>query len=222
MTGRDRIPSEVVEAGAQLADIESQAESFRRARRARRSELVDDYRERTRMMSWRVGFIGVGTLVGASAQKVAELLGEGARVPVFRGLLQRRDADQGVVHQDLELVPVVGQHAELEIVGNDVLVPRLGLGLEAAHQETADLLLEVDVIVRVAEIRRVAGRDGDGVREDLREHRAELIAGEGQRADDEPLGASASNWSSVGGGHGPGGGGDEDLATHAHSASPPS
>jgi GPH family glycoside/pentoside/hexuronide:cation symporter len=51
------------------------------------SEMVDDYRERTRMMSWRVGFIGIGTLVGASAQKVAELLGEGASGYARMGLL---------------------------------------------------------------------------------------------------------------------------------------
>ena len=55
------------------------------------SEMVDDYHERTRMMSWRVGFIGVGTLIGASAQRVAELLGEGAvgyaRMGVLYGLL---------------------------------------------------------------------------------------------------------------------------------------
>lgn len=55
------------------------------------SEMVDDYHERTRMMSWRVGFIGIGTLVGASAQKVAEMLGEGAvgyaRMGVVYGLL---------------------------------------------------------------------------------------------------------------------------------------
>ncbi len=42
------------------------------------SELADNYRERTRMMSWRVSFIGIATLIGASAQKVAELFGEGA------------------------------------------------------------------------------------------------------------------------------------------------
>ncbi|MCC6170960.1 MAG: MFS transporter [Gammaproteobacteria bacterium] len=55
------------------------------------SEMVDDYHERTRMMSWRVGFIGLGTLIGASAQKVAEMLGEGAvgyaRMGVVYGLL---------------------------------------------------------------------------------------------------------------------------------------
>lgn len=55
------------------------------------SEMIDDYHERTRMMSWRVAFIGIGTLVGASAQRVAELLGDGAvgyaRMGVVYGLL---------------------------------------------------------------------------------------------------------------------------------------
>ncbi len=51
------------------------------------SELADDYGERTRMMSWRVTFIGIATLIGASAQKVAELLGEGAEGYAKMGLL---------------------------------------------------------------------------------------------------------------------------------------
>ena len=93
------------------------------------------------------------------AQDVVEVRREAFRAVhegLDAGLLQRRDADQRVVHQDLELVPVVGQHAELEIVGDDVLVPRLGLGLEAAHQQAADLLLEVDVAVGIAHHRQVA------------------------------------------------------------------
>ena len=55
------------------------------------SEIADDYHERTRMMSWRVTFIGIGTLVGASAQFVAEQMGEGAegyaRMGLFYGAL---------------------------------------------------------------------------------------------------------------------------------------
>ena len=41
------------------------------------SELVEDYGERTKMMSYRVFFIGIGTLVGAAAQRIAELFGSG-------------------------------------------------------------------------------------------------------------------------------------------------
>ncbi len=39
------------------------------------SELVDDYKERTRMISVRVFFIGIGTMIGVSTQRLAELLG---------------------------------------------------------------------------------------------------------------------------------------------------
>lgn len=43
------------------------------------AEMIDDYRERTRMMSYRVFFIGIGTLVGGAAgQRIAELFGGGA------------------------------------------------------------------------------------------------------------------------------------------------
>jgi len=41
------------------------------------SELVEDYSERTKMMSYRVFFIGIGSLVGAAAQRIAELFGSG-------------------------------------------------------------------------------------------------------------------------------------------------
>jgi GPH family glycoside/pentoside/hexuronide:cation symporter len=44
------------------------------------AEMMDDYAARTRLFSYRVFFIGVGTLVGGSAgQKLAELAGGGAR-----------------------------------------------------------------------------------------------------------------------------------------------
>jgi GPH family glycoside/pentoside/hexuronide:cation symporter len=41
------------------------------------SEMEDDYKNRTKMMSYRVFFIGIGTLVGISAQRMAELFGGG-------------------------------------------------------------------------------------------------------------------------------------------------
>lgn len=44
------------------------------------AEMLDDYKERTRMMSYRVFFIGIGTiLAGGLAQRVAEWFGGGAR-----------------------------------------------------------------------------------------------------------------------------------------------
>ena len=57
-------------------------------------------------------------------------------------------------HQDLELVPVLGQQLELEAVGNRIDVPRLGHRLEAAHHEAADLLLVVDEAVGIADHRQ--------------------------------------------------------------------
>ncbi len=56
----------------------------------------------------------------------------------------------GVVHERLELVPVLGQQLVLELLGYAVHAPGLGLGLEAAHEQAADFLLEVDAAVRVA------------------------------------------------------------------------
>ena len=66
-----------------------------------------------------------------------------------------RHADQRVFHQYLELVPVVRQKRELEIVRNAIHAPRLRLRFEAAHDQPADFLLEVDVAVGVAHDRQV-------------------------------------------------------------------
>jgi hypothetical protein len=55
------------------------------------------------------------------------------------------------------VVPVLLEQLELERVGDRVgRDPRLRLGLEAADDEPADLLLEVGVAVRVAQDRQVA------------------------------------------------------------------
>jgi len=51
------------------------------------AEMIDDYKERTRMMSYRVFFIGIGTfLAGGLAQRVAEWYGGGARGYALMGL----------------------------------------------------------------------------------------------------------------------------------------
>jgi GPH family glycoside/pentoside/hexuronide:cation symporter len=42
------------------------------------SELEEDYKARTRMFRWRVLFIGIGTVLGTGAQRLAEILGGGA------------------------------------------------------------------------------------------------------------------------------------------------
>lgn len=51
------------------------------------AEMIDDYKDRTRMMSYRVFFIGIGTfLAGGLAQRVAEWYGGGARGYALMGL----------------------------------------------------------------------------------------------------------------------------------------
>jgi GPH family glycoside/pentoside/hexuronide:cation symporter len=51
------------------------------------AEMVSDYKERTRMMSYRVFFIGIGTfLAGGLAQRVAEWYGGGAQGYALMGL----------------------------------------------------------------------------------------------------------------------------------------
>ncbi len=73
------------------------------------------------------------------------------------GLGQRRDPRDRAVHQDREVVPVLLEQLELErvgqLVGGD---PGLGLGLEAADEQAADLFLDIGVAVRVAQHRQVA------------------------------------------------------------------
>ena len=69
---------------------------------------------------------------------------------------QHRDAVHGLVHQHREVLPVLVEELELEGVRQVVgRAPRLRLGLEAAHDEAADLLLEVGPAVRVAHDRQV-------------------------------------------------------------------
>lgn len=52
------------------------------------AEMIDDYKDRTRMMAWRVFFIGIGTfLAGGLAQRSAELFGGGVRGYSLMGLV---------------------------------------------------------------------------------------------------------------------------------------
>ena len=55
-----------------------------------------------------------------------------------------------ILHQDLELVPILRKQLEFEIVRNARRAPRLCDRLEPAHHEAADFLLVVDEAVRVA------------------------------------------------------------------------
>ena len=67
------------------------------------------------------------------------------------GRLQRRDAAEGELHDRLEMVPVVLEELEGEVVGDAALGPGPGVGLVAAHDEAADLLLVVGEAVGVAQ-----------------------------------------------------------------------
>ena len=60
----------------------------------------------------------------------------------------------GVLHQGLELVPVLTQQLELKVRGNRVHAPGLGHRLKPAHQKAAHLFLVVDEAVRVAHDRQ--------------------------------------------------------------------
>ena len=72
------------------------------------------------------------------------------------GHLERGDAQQRVVHQDLEVIPILVQELEFERIGNRVgRHPRFGFGLEAADDQAADLFLEVGVAVGVTQDRQV-------------------------------------------------------------------
>ncbi len=52
------------------------------------AEMLDDYKDRTRLMAWRVFFIGIGTfLAGGLAQRIAELAGGGARGYAVMGVV---------------------------------------------------------------------------------------------------------------------------------------
>ncbi len=85
-----------------------------------------------------------------------EALGAVVELP-DAGALEDGQPVQGALHEDGEVLPVLVEELELERVrdglGGD---PRLGLGLEAADDEPADLLLVVGPPVGVAQDRQVA------------------------------------------------------------------
>ena len=72
------------------------------------------------------------------------------------GVGEGRDPQQRLVHEHREVVPVLLEELELERVRDRVRrAPRLRLGLEAADDEPADLLLEVGPAVGVPQDRQV-------------------------------------------------------------------
>ena len=84
------------------------------------------------------------------------------------GHLERGDAQQRVVHQDLEVIPILVQELEFERIGNRVgRHPRFGFGLEAADDQAADLFLEVGVAVGVTQDRQVRVHAVDVLADDV-------------------------------------------------------
>ncbi len=72
-----------------------------------------------------------------------------------------------ILHQDLELIPILGQQLEFEPVRNRRHVPRFGYRLEAAHHQAADLFLVIDEAVGIAHHRQVAVDAGDRPGDDV-------------------------------------------------------
>ena len=93
---------------------------------------------------------------GRFAQMVA-VVGRETLRPVQKQLdargLQRRHTAHGFVEHVVQMLPVLGERAEGEIVRNGCPspAPRLGVRLEKAGQNAADLLLEIRGAVRVAQ-----------------------------------------------------------------------
>ena len=77
------------------------------------------------------------------------------------GGLQRRYPDYGLFDVLGEVVPVVVEQLELKVVGKVVLGPGDGILLVAAEGEAANLLLEIDAAVRVADGGDVGGQARD-------------------------------------------------------------
>ena len=98
--------------------------------------------------------------LGRLAEVVAAVRREALRpvdVTAHRRRLDRGDADDRLLHQHLEVIPVLGQERERE-VGRDALhAPGLGHRLEAAHQQAPDFLAHVDVAVGIAQHGQVGG-----------------------------------------------------------------
>ena len=71
------------------------------------------------------------------------------------GLAELRHADEGVRHQLLEPIPVLGEQLAVEVRRDPVQPPRRRVALVAAHHEAAGLAAEVDEQRRVAHRRHV-------------------------------------------------------------------
>ena len=72
-----------------------------------------------------------------------------------------------VLHQDFEMVPILGQQLELESFGNAINVPRLCDRLEAAHHQSADFFLVIDEAVGIADHRQRGGDAGNRLGDEI-------------------------------------------------------
>ena len=83
------------------------------------------------------------------------------------GRLERGHPLDGIAHEDLELAPVFRERSEAESLGDTLHAPGLGPGIEAAHEESRHLFLEVDVAVAIAHHGQIGGDAVDGVGDDV-------------------------------------------------------
>ena len=65
------------------------------------------------------------------------------------------------------MLEILGQGIEAEILGNAPVAPRLGVGLEAAEQQLAGILLVVGALVAHEQHGQVARQLGDGLGDDV-------------------------------------------------------
>jgi hypothetical protein len=79
--------------------------------------------------------------------------------------LERRHADQRLLHQRLEMVPVRIEQGEMEALGDAVQRPWPGVRLVAAHHQPAHLLLEIDQAVGIAQRRQIRRHAFDALRD---------------------------------------------------------
>ena len=90
----------------------------------------------------------------------------------LRGLQAGRAVDR-VLHQDPEMIPILGQKLKLEALGDACHVPGLGDRLEPAHDQPPDFLLVVDVAIGIAHHGQVGVHAGNRPR-----HQVEVFGGE--------------------------------------------
>ena len=84
------------------------------------------------------------------------------------------------------MLEILGQLAELEILGNSVERPGLGVGFERAEQQLAGILLVVGAMVGIAQHRQIGREAGERLGDDV-----EMLAGLQRRDDAAALRQSA-------------------------------